>query len=166
MPPNTTGQAFEFPLKPGHVGYLTRPPIGGYALAGKSRIKFTFTIQGDGPYKAQASPPDVTYVGLYFQRQGDDWSGTGPFEGYRFYTIDSAPDGARLRAGTFTLEVPLQRDRWTSVSANTASEADFQAAMQQASAVGFTFGNAGGKGHGVYSETPGCRFVVASYDVT
>lgn len=154
-----------FPVGPNHVNYLTRSPVGPYSLAGKSRIRLTFTIQGDGPYKAQASPPEVTYVGLYFQRAGDDWSGTGPFESYRFYSLDSMPADARLRAGTWTLEVPLQRDKWTSVSANTASEFDFQAAIANAGAVGFTFGNAGGKGHGVYSETPGCKFQVISYEV-
>jgi hypothetical protein len=163
MPASTTGQAFTFPVgAPNHVGYLTRDPVGPYSLAGKSKIKFVFEIIGDGPYRANASPPDITYVGLYFQRAGDDWSGQGVYEGYRFYTLDSIP----LKAGTWTLEVPLQRDRWTSVSANTASEADFAAAMNQASAVGFTFGNAEGKGHGVYSLSPGCRFTVESYVVS
>lgn len=166
MPPSTTGQALEFPVGPNkHVGYLTRAPIGSYSLAGKSRIKFTFTITGDGPYKAAASPPEVTYVGLYFQRAGDDWSAAGPYEGYRWFSLDSVPNDARLRAGTWSLEVPLSRDKWTSANTNLATEADFQAAIANAGAVGFTFGNAGGKGHGVYSETPGCRFVVASYEV-
>lgn len=161
MPPNTTGQAFEFPVGPvKHVGYLTRP----LSLAGKSKIKLVFEIIGDGPYRAAASPPELTDVGLYFQRQGDDWSGSGPYEGYRWFTIIDRL--SPLKAGTWTLEAPLQRSQWTSANANTATEADFQAAMANASAVGFTFGNAGGKGHGVYSEAPGCKFQVISYEIS
>ena len=161
MPAATASQAFEFPVGPGKsVNYLTQP----LSLAGKSKIKFVFEIIGDGPYRGAASQPEVADVGLYFQRAGDDWSGAGVYEGYRWFTINDRI--SPLKPGTWEIEALLQRDKWTSAVTNGASEADFAAAMNQASAVGFTFGNAEGKGHGVYSLSPGCRFTVESYVVS
>jgi hypothetical protein len=163
MPASTTNQSFEFPVGSSkHVGYLTRAPAGQYSLIGKSGIRLSFEIVGNGPFKGAAQQPDVTSVGLYFQRAGDDWSAAGPFEGYRFYSLDEI---VPVRAGAFTLDVPLVRARWTSANTNAATEADFQAAIANAAAVGFTFGNSSGKGHGVYSEAPGSTFTVRGFDV-
>jgi hypothetical protein len=157
--PLSVGDRFDFPIGPiNHVAYITKP----ISLAGKSRIRFEWTVVGDGPFKpAVDSQPQLTYVCLYFQRNGDDWSGRGPFDGYRWWSTDQV----NLAAGDAVLDVPLTRDRWVSVM-NQANEADFAAAMNDTCCVGFTFGNASGKGHGVYATAPGNSFVVHSYEIT
>jgi hypothetical protein len=166
MPPSSPDGALTFPVgypNSDHavissVHYVTRP----LGLIGKTRVRMTFEIIGSGPFKSTELPDQLPpYVVLYFQRDGDNWSGTGAFESYRWWSNDFVT----LAPGVHTLEVPLTRDAWVSVTTNQASPQDFAAAMANASAVGFTFGGAGGKGHGAYSETPGCQFILHRYEV-
>jgi hypothetical protein len=165
MPAASPDGSFEFPVgapNPDHsvipsVHYVTKQ----IALAGKSRIRMSFEVIGNGPFKSTELPEQLpAYVCLHFQRNGDDWSGLNQFESYRWWSNDQVT----LAAGVSTLEVPLQRSAWVSVL-NRANDADFAAAMNDPCCVGFTFGGAGGKGHGAYCEQPGNRFVLKSYDV-
>lgn len=154
--PSSVGDRWDFPVGPiNHIAYITKP----LSLAGKSRIRFEWTIVGDGPFKPTEGSPPFTYVCLYFQRNGDNWSGVGPYDGYRWWSVDQV----NLAAGDAVLDVPLIREKWVSVM-DAANAADFTAAQNDTCCVGFTFGNAGGKGHGVFTIAPGTSFVVHSYE--
>ena len=68
----------------GHVHYVT---LRYGSLAGKTRIVMRYRIEaGPGvqifPRNYPGSPAILT---LYFQRSGDDWSGTGKYEAYRWW---------------------------------------------------------------------------------
>lgn len=163
--PAQINDRFDFPVgapNPDHsvipsVHYVTKP----IRLAGRSRIHFAFTVVGNGPFKSTELPEQmVPYVCLHFQRNGDNWSGAGQFEPYRWWSNDQVT----LASGDGALDVPLTRDAWVSVM-NQANASDFANAINDPCCVGFTFGGAGGKGHGAYSDTPGSQFIVRWYDV-
>jgi hypothetical protein len=154
--PSSVGDRWDFPVGPvNHVAYVTKP----LSLAGKSRIRFEWSVIGNGPFKPTAGDPPLTYVCLHFQKNGDNWSGIGPFDGFRWWSVDQV----NIAAGDGMLDVPLQRDAWVSVL-NNSDAAAFAAAQNDTCCVGFTFGNAEGKGHGIYAERPGSSFVVHSYE--
>jgi hypothetical protein len=156
MPTSIPGDRFDFPVGPtNHVAYVTKP----LSLAGKSHVRLEYTIVGSGPFKPTGGYPPLTYVCLHFQRNGDDWSGRGPYDGYRWWSNAQV----NLAEGDSVLDVRLTRDAWVSVT-NAAGAQDFAAAMNDPCCVGFSFGNADGKGHGVYAEAPGTSFVIHSYE--
>ena len=86
MPPSSADGSFTFPVDTpannhNHVAYVTKAPVGPLSLIDKTRIKMTFEIIGSGPFKSTELPDQLpAYVVLYFQRNGDNWSGTGAFE--------------------------------------------------------------------------------------
>jgi hypothetical protein len=167
MPATMPDNGFDFPIgapNPDHtlipsVHYVTRP----MSLAGKTSISITFEVTGAGPYVSTELPDSIPdpYLCLHFQRAGDDWSGTGPMAAYRWYSNAQAT----IQPGPGSLTVPLVRSEWVSVD-NLASEADFAAALANTAVAGFTFGGAGGKGHGVYATTPGNHFTLTNYQVS
>jgi hypothetical protein len=164
--PTTVGDRWEFPVKAPptpenpnpvepHAGYVTRP----IPLAGKSRIRITWEIEGDGPFIAARNQQIPPYLCLHFQRNGDDWSGVNQFDGYRWYSKNQV----NLAPGPASLEVALVRSEWVSVL-NNATDADFSAALADVCCTGFAFGGADGKGHGALATKPGSFFVLKSYD--
>jgi len=158
--PTTVGDRWEFPsptkeVPYPHAGYVTRP----ISLAGKTRIRMTWEIEGEGPFLAAVDTQIPPYLCFHFQRNGDDWSGVNQFESYRWYSKDQV----NLAPGPASLEVPLQWSAWVSVMGK-ATEADFAAALNDVCCTGFAFGGASGKGHGAYATKPGSFFVLKSYD--
>jgi len=137
---------FEFPTA-GSVHYvilpINRPLEGTLRLVAdvecSADAAFVPTDNNDGG----TMPPGMN---LYFQRRGDDLTASKPH--HRWWS------GARLilAPGTFTLEVPLAPDCWSSVfGANGASvPAEFSAARNECLNVGFTFGGGSNFGHGVH----------------
>jgi hypothetical protein len=100
---------------------------------------------------------------LHFQRKGDNWSGTGSFETYRWWATFAST--MPITAGEHEISVPLS-GRWTAVQTSDAlsNPKGFQDAVRQADRVGFTFGGGDGYGHGVYATGP-ARFVVLDFRV-
>ena len=139
MPPSSADGSFTFPVDTpannhNHVAYVTKAPVGPLSLIDKTRIKMTFEIIGSGPFKSTELPDQLpAYVVLYFQRNGDNWSGTGAFKSYRWWSNDFVT----LAPGVHTLEVPLTRDAWVSVTPNQSTPDDFAVATANTSAVGF-----------------------------
>jgi hypothetical protein len=153
----------------GHVHYLT---FRHGSLSGKSRIVLRYRLEMDeGVRLVPAKEPATTHyqpmLTMYFQRRGDNWSGTGKFEAYRwwatFATVTPIPQA--LPTGEHELSVPLD-GRWTAVqtSSATSNPQGFRAAIRDAERVGFTFGGGDGFGHGVYATGP-ARFVVTHFAV-
>jgi len=163
MPLNPTqtsdGWAFDFPLGPGSVRYLTFP-YG--SLAGKTRIVMHYRIEADPGVKILpvccAASPAIGPT-LYFQRQSDDWSTDG---GRWWATFDTKMP---IESGDYDLDIPLN-GAWTSVLTMTAQSnpQQFASAKDNAARIGFTLGGGDGYGHGVYA-TGRARLVVTEFKV-
>ena len=163
MPLNPTqtsdGWAFDFPLAPGSVHYVTIP-FG--SLAGKSHIVMRYRVEADPT--VQFVPPCCSQspsIGptMYFQQQGDDWV----TDGQRWWATFNSP--SPIKPGEYEMDIPLDGP-WTSVIRMTASTnpQQFEYAKLNAGRIGFTFGGGDGYGHGVYA-TGSARFVVTMFKV-
>jgi hypothetical protein len=153
------GWAFDFPLSPGSVRYVT---FHYGSLAGKTHIVIHYRIEADP--NVQLFPvccAQLASIGptLYFQQKGDDWS----TDGLRWWATFNSP--TPIKAGDYTIDVPLD-GAWTSVETMTAanSPTQFSTAKQNADRVGFTFGGGDGYGHGVYANGT-ARFVLESFTI-
>ena len=103
-------------------------------------------------------------IRLYFQREGDKWTGRGRQRWYRWY----APNATvrELTPGIFTMEANLDFKGWVPVSSggeNIRADA-FADALEYADRVGFVFGSRVAAGHGVYATNP-ARFTLLSFDI-
>ncbi len=101
------GLAIEFPhpnAEAGHVHYVTRS-MGD--LAGKSSIRLKYEIEtADGVRLAPPSSPDgPAMLTLFLQRCGDNWSGRGDYESYRWYA--SFATVTPLEAGALQISVAV-----------------------------------------------------------
>ena len=149
--PARTGEefSFKFPLAPGSVHYITKPVTLAASVA--VRASFTLTFEGEPVFDYRTAPNNTcdrpAAVRLFLQRQGDDMTGKGDFEFYRWWSTA----GTVLKAGTATVEVPLDPALWTSVFGETGDRnpGAFAAALAHLGNVGVTFGGGCFFGHGV-----------------
>lgn len=90
----------------------------------------------------------------------NDWSG-------QFSRWWAAADSVTLAPGSFTFDIPLAPERWTSVNgiAGSAAPAQFDSALQNVSSLGLTFGAGCFYGHGVYVDGGTARWVLTAYEV-
>lgn len=155
------GWHFDFPLKDG-VHYVT-VPTG--PLTGKCCVSLRYHIDADPSVKFEPSsvPGAPSILTIYFQRCGDDWSGAGKYETYRWWSttasISPISNGPRGLSVSFA-------ETWFAVmgsSSGTSAQA-FHDALAHACRIGFTFGGGTGYGHGVYASGP-ARFVLESFEV-
>ena len=166
MPPHPSpapGRGFQIalPEAPGSVHYVT---FRHGPLTGKSRITMRYRIEAAPgvrivPRTAPQLPAQIT---LYFQRAGDNWSGRGPFEAYRWYATFATKAPA---PGTYEMTAPLSGN-WTAVGHSSArnNPAAFREALAEADQVGFVLGGGDGYGHGVFATGP-ARLVVTEFRV-
>lgn len=157
--------AWKFPKKPGLVGYCVR---SGIKLTGKTAIHWKFRIEGNAvfaPYHPeQEGKPCKTR--LYFQRAGDDYSGSvGKYEFYRWWGNGAVQV---LANQSFNVTVPLDPAQWGSVYGKTGVQAGvfWDQALANVVLMGFTFGGASFAGHGVVLESGASTFALESYDIT
>jgi hypothetical protein len=148
------GWQFDFPTERG-VGYLTTAQKPASA---SESIRATIAIDTVGnpffEYRTEAANTCVApaTVRLYFQRRGDNMSGSGTYEYYRWW---SNPVAYQLGSGGVELVGNLaDASLWTSVYGRSGAENEpaFRAALADLGAVGFTFGGGCFFGHGVYVE--------------
>ncbi len=156
------GLRIDLPQAPGSVHYVTFPHG---SLAGKRRIVMRYRIEAAPgvrivPRTAPASPSMMT---LYFQRGGDNWTATGPFETYRWYATFAMK--SPVTAGEHVIVAPLDAN-WTAVQNSSArtNPGAFREALTQADQVGFVMGGGDGVGHGVYATGP-ARLIVTEFRV-
>lgn len=153
------GWAFDFPLAPGSVHYVTSP---SGSLAGKTHIILHYRIEA-AP-SVEFSPvccADLPAIGptIYFQEKGDDWN----TDGLRWWATFDAP--TPMKPGEYQMDIPLD-GAWSSVMTMTATgnPQQFASAKANADRVGFTFGGGDGYGHGVYANGA-ARFVVTLFKI-
>jgi hypothetical protein len=162
--PHPDGWFFDFPQpdkEAGHVHYLT---FRHGSLTGKSRIVMRYRIEADPGVQFYPTnfPGSSSTLTLYFQRRGDDWSGRGKYEGYRWWATFRS---VSITPGEHELSVGLD-ETWTAVGTSTAANNSkaFRDAIRDAERVGFTFGGGDGYGHGVYATGP-ARFVLTRFEI-
>lgn len=161
MPKDGDGSYFDFPASPGHVDYVYRQT--GKLVAGQV-VTLGFSLEGAGRVKPDAnSGAGPARLRLFLQRAGDDWSASGPYEHYRWWSTASVVLDS---AGDLSISALLDPAQWTSVAGKSGAmaQADFAAALSNAAVIGFTFG-ATFAGHGVYADGP-VRFRVRSFGVS
>ena len=141
--------SFDFPLAPGSVGYISKPAAG--AAKGAVQASFSIAMSGGAVFDFRTAADNTcgapASVRLLLQRKGDTLSGAGPYEFYRWWSVA----GTVLRAGSFTLTVPLEPALWRSVFGKTgdANPSAFAEALADLGRVGVTFGGGCFYGHGV-----------------
>lgn len=145
----------------GHVHYLTF--LHG-PLAGKSKIVMRYRIDAapGTRFIAQESGLPAT-LALYFQRRGDNWSGRGQYETFRWYSGHALQE---ISPGVHEITVDLE-ETWTPVMGSTTGatrDRAFREALADADRVGFVLGSRQGYGHGIYATGP-ARLTVLSYEV-
>lgn len=143
------GFAIPIPQLPGSVHYVTAQ-LG--PLDGKRLIRLRYRIDADPSVELHAKSilGSTPAIAVYFQRRGDDWSGLGKYETYRWYAAFVAHEP--IRDGQQEIVAPLD-GAWSAVMGSTAKDhpADFEAAKANANRVGFVMGGGTGYGHGVYA---------------
>jgi hypothetical protein len=156
------GWQIDLPQRPSGVHYVTFPHG---SLAGKSRIVMRYRIEAaPGVRIVPATAPELpSILTLYFQRGGDNWSGRGRFEAYRWYATFASH--MPLKPGEHVITAPLSGN-WTAVQTSSArsSPAAFRDAVANADQVGFVLGGGDGYGHGVYATGP-ARLIVTDFRV-
>lgn len=156
------GWYIDLPRAPGSVHYVTSP-YG--SLAGKSRIVMRYRIDAAPgvrvlPITAPQLPSIIT---LYFQRGGDDWSGRGAFEAFRWYATFASQ--SPIASGEHVLVAPLSGS-WTAVETSNArnNPIAFRESLLRADRVGFVLGGGDGYGHGAFATGP-ARLIVTEFRI-
>jgi len=156
------GWQVELPQAPRSIHYVT---FRHGPLVGKRRIVMRYRVEADPgvrivPRTAPASPSMIT---LYVQRRGDDWSGRGAYEAYRWFANFATQ--SPVTTGDHVLIAPLTGN-WSAVQSSTmrTNPAAFRAALADADEVGFVLGGGDGLGHGV-SATGRARLIVTSFRI-
>lgn len=157
-----TGQVVEIPREGESVNYAT---MATGPLTGKKRIFMRYRVECDPGVKIlpKGFPSLTSMITLHFQRAGDNLTGQGQFEAYRWYATFSSK--RPIVPGVYEMEAPLDGN-WTAVltSSRQSNPAGFKAAVDNADRVGFVLGGGDGVGHGVYA-TGKARIVVIDFRV-
>lgn len=156
------GWHIDLPRAPGSVHYVT---FRHGPLLGKSRIVLRYRVEADPGVRllAASDGKSGSMITLYFQRAGDNWSGRGRFETYRWYATFATQ--APIQPGSHVMVAPLD-GRWTAVetSSSLTNPAAFRAALAGADQVGFVLGGGDGYGHGIFA-TGRARLIVTDFRV-
>lgn len=154
--------AIDLPPPGGSVGQVT---FRHGPLAGKTRIVMRYRIEAAPGVRIlpRSNPAANSMITLFFQRRGDNWSGRGPFEAYRWYATFSTQ--SPLAPGERVLVAPLSGN-WTAVEHSSArtNPAAFAEALAEADQVGFVLGGGEGYGKGVFATGP-ARLVVTDFRI-
>lgn len=156
------GWHVDIPRAGGSIGYVTFPHG---SLQGKRRIVMRYRIEADPGVRIvpKTVPTQPSMITLYFQRGGDNWTGRGPFEAYRWYATFATR--SPVTPGEHVMTASLDGN-WTAVQTSSARTrpAAFRDAKAQADQVGFVLGGGDGVGHGVFA-TGRARLVVTDFRV-
>jgi hypothetical protein len=157
------GWVIEIPMAPGSLRYVTMPT---QSLAGKRSIRMVYEVETDDPATRivpRNFPESPSILALYFQREGDNWSGSGKYEAYRWYA--SGVKKSPIVAGKHEIEASFEWG-WTGVmtSSINSNPWGFREALEHAHRVGFVLGGGDGLGHGVRATGP-ARIRILSFSV-
>ncbi len=163
--PETNGNGFslDFPTAAGaSLHYVVRGQSGAIGGAMEAAINL---IIPDGVVLSPVGEGDIPpcKAVLYFQRRGDNMSGQGEYQFFRWWSKQSLPLTASWNG---VMSVPLLVENWGSVMGVGASDApgQFTAALADIQGVGMTFGGAYFAGHGLVASGAS-RIEVSAFNV-
>lgn len=152
----SSGFRFTFPTRePFEVDYVAR---GELDLRRATAIRMRWRVTGGDVIPTEGEAETAT-LGLVLQRRGDDWTGTGEAEFYRFYSPEAFP----LIEGEFERVIPLGGTQWGSVMGRR-NPAQFAETIAKLDSLGLTFGSAALRGHGARS-TGAAMFELLSLEI-
>jgi len=157
--------------KPCSVNYLVTGYSGAITPGKTISMSYQIDVTGSPVFSYRINPNNTCSSGspgtvrLYFQQAGDDLSGNGTYEFYRWFSTPAA-----LAPGSNTLSVLLAGANWISVYGKVGddptAEPGFAAATANIANIGMAFGGGCFAGHGVNIQGRGtARFTVNSYVV-
>ena len=169
-PQETGGWFFDFPSAPGSVHYVTAAVDMTASKSVSARIAVTTSGTPTFEYALDANNTCIipAHVRFLLQEKGDDLTGAGGKQYYRWWSINAAYE---LASGSTTLTAQISDlSQWLSVfgeraDASAAARAGFKQAMSNLGAVGFSFGGGCFYGHGVRASGGGAGFAVTGYSV-
>jgi len=153
------------------VHYVTTPVRMSLTTSGHVNAVFQVTTTGTPVFNYQLNWDNTcdypAHVRFYLQRKGDDLSGQGEYEFYRWFSNEVAYE---LAAGSASLTASLTPDQWTSVFGkkgdyDSTAKAGFVQALQNLANVGFVFGGGCFYGHGVNVSGGTARFTLLQYSI-
>ena len=151
------------------VHYVSTPVRMSVTTSGHVNAVFQVTTTGMPVFHYQLNPNNTcdypAHARFYLQRMGDNLSGQGKYEFYRWFSNDVA---YKLAAGDANLTAALTPDQWTSVFGKRGdydfvAGAGFVQALHNLAHVGFVFGGGCYYGHGVNVSGGTARFVLRGY---
>ena len=146
------GRAWHFDI-PGPGGSANYVTFHHGSLAAKSRIVMRYRAETAPGARIvpRTNPRGPSIITLYFQRRGDNWTGRGPFEAFRWYATFASQ--MPISAGDHEIVAPLSGN-WTGVTRSNVrnNPVAFRAALAEADQVGFVLGGGDGYGHGVFAQ--------------
>jgi hypothetical protein len=164
----SAGWQIPFPTSPGSLNYVVAPV--NLNLVGAAAVTATFKITGSNPAFIFTPEPTNTCGGLanmhlFIQQQGDNLSGAGAYQFYRWW---SNPADITLALGSFSLSSPLSSGSWSSVlgavgDSSAAAQAGFVGAMAKVGNIGMTFGGGCFDGHGVSVTSGSATFNLTGF---
>jgi hypothetical protein len=131
-------------------------------------VSYTITTTGNPVFDYRTKADNTCGKGspgtirLFFQRYGDNMSGDGPWQQYRYWSVNAYNT---LGPGSNTLSENLaDSSKWQDVygEKGSAHQAEFEAALAYAENVGVTFGGGCFFGHGVKVVGGNATFTVNS----
>ena len=162
VPGPSSAWHIDLPGPGGSVNYVT---FRHGSLAGKHRIVMRYRVEtAPGVQTVPRTAPGMPWIiTLYVQRRGDNWTGRGPFEAYRWYATFASQ--MPISPGSHQIVAPFS-GKWTAVmnSSSYSNPAAFRDALANADQVGFVLGGGDGFGHGVFATGP-ARLIVTDFRV-
>lgn len=161
---NGNQTSFTWPAAPTSVGYLTKAVNGlqvgvsmNFTVSAADSVVFDYRTEADN--KCGTGSPGT--IRLYFQRKGDNWTGQGEFQHYRYWAVSNG-SWTKLEDGTYTITAMLDPAQWTDVYGKKGSDFPdaFQAAVKNAERFGVTFGGGCFFGHGVFVTGGTAKFTI------
>jgi hypothetical protein len=153
------------------VHYVSTPVRMSVTPSGQVNAVFQVTTTGTPVFNYRLNPDNTcdypAHGRFYLQRTGDDLSGRGKYEFYRWFSNNVAYE---LAAGSANLTAALTPDQWTSVFGkrgdyDSAAKIGFVQALQNLANVGFVFGGGCYYGHGVNVSGGTARFTLRQYSI-
>ncbi len=160
---------FEIPQQSA-INYVTRKS-GPISIANTVVLRYRVDMAEGVRIFPPSMPDGPSIITLYIQRKGDDWTGRGDMNFYRWYATSKSV--IPITAGEHTITVSLSDDKWTAVNVGESfteyngikyRNQKFNDAVANADRVGFVFGGGTGYGHGVRATGP-VTFTILSFKI-
>ena len=146
---NGNGWSVAIPASPGYLGAVKFYDPFKMRVGGTLTLKCRVVGNGTKPVQADLAHKQAT-VTLILQRVGDQGTGRGQYENYRWYSSKMV----NLLDGTYEISVPVTSQSFGGIMGSHDPKA-FEETLKDIWNIQIGFGSAGGRAHSVHaSEGP------------